>query len=471
MMLRGCQFALAASRGNPAAQPRIEALRRAGAAVRLCVLSQNLWSALTEAAFELIVVLAERDDVESLAIYQQLREDPRTRALPALLVTDATFVASERGAIMLASDADDNVFVNVCSDLITPLRRAREAEQRERGLRQELRDELARAARSTQQFRDLNHELRAMFGAIYGFGCNMRDEFAGPLSNDQRSHVGGILDAVERATKLLERQPVEPVPSTRPASTAPGSGPPRAQRTIVQLARIATEVTALFNGVALQKSMKLRCSCDDSVSVWGDSLQLKQVVTNLVVNALKYTPAGREVNVQVRWSSGSGLPGVQSRRLAEVVVQDTGPGIAFEHREKIFERGYRIDQRSHVAGDGIGLSVVRELVTLHGGTVRVEGEVGQGSIFRVSLPQDRRQRAAEGAIVVTDGPAARTLLSLLPPNNASSALVGPEDRERFLQLALSCRATVLLAPGDELQNMLAKLSSLSPKGTDEGQDS
>lgn len=469
MILRGCQVAVAAQRGNPAAQPRIDALRRAGAAVRVCVLSQNLWSALTEAAFDLIVVVADQSDVESIAIYQQLRQDPRTRSLPALLVSDVIGVAGDHGAITLAAQADDNVFVNVAADLITPLRRTREAEQRERNLREELRVELTRSSRSTQQFRDLNHELRAMLGAIYGFGCNLRDEVAGPMTDDQRMHAAGILDAVERAIKLLEGQPVERVPSARPTSLPPNSGPPRAQRTLVHLGRLASEVTALFSGVALQKSMHVQCECDDSVSVWGDSLQLKQVVTNLVVNALKYAPAGREVKVRVRWSDSSGLPGVQSRRLAELEVEDTGPGIPVDYREKIFERGFRIDQRSHVAGDGIGLAVVRELVGLHGGTIKVEGEVGRGAIFRVSLPQDRRQRSAEGVLLVGEGPAARTLLELLPPLNPQATLVHPDDRDRFLQLAQSCRATIVLAQADELQSTLGKLAALTRSDKDEGQ--
>jgi signal transduction histidine kinase len=468
MPLRECQIAVAAPRADAATLPRVEALRRAGALVRVCVLSQNLWSALTETAFDLIVVLADDNDVESLAVYQQLQRDPRTRGIPALLVTDALGSAAQRGAIVLSARADEQVFVELAADLVVPMRRLREAEQRERSLRDDMRGELQRQSRSAQQFSDLNHELRSMFGAIMGFSCNLRDELAGPLSADQRSHVFGILSAVERATKLLETHPIEIVPSARPSAASASGSPPRAQRSMVHLARIASEVTALFGGVALQKAMRLHCHSDESVCVWGDALQLKQVLTNLVINALKYTPVGGEIRVRVRWSRPTGRSGVHSRRAAELSVEDTGPGIPVEYRQRIFERGFRITERVQVAGDGIGLSVVQDLVTQHGGSVKVEGDPGSGALFTALLPQDRRQRAPEGALILSDGSAARSLLRMLEAKDPQASwLVTPEEKERFVQLASACRSAILLAQGEDLHAALAKLPQAS--GTDEGQ--
>jgi signal transduction histidine kinase len=396
MLLRSSQIAVAAPRSRAAAQARVNALRRAGAAVRFCVLSQNLWSALSEASFDLIVVLAEHGDAESIAICAQLRADPRTRSVPVLLVADLPSGASPHGAALLGESAEDRTLVDVATDLIMPMRRLREAEMRERQARGELRAELGRAEQSAKQLLDLGHELRAMLGAVMGFACNMRDEVAGPLSPDQRSHVAGILDAVERAAKLLDAQPALLIPSARP-SAAPAAVP-RAQRSMVHLAHIAAEVAGLFAAVASRKSMQIRCDFDKSVCVWGDSLQLKQVLTNLVMNALKYTPAGGHVTILVRWSKPSGAGSLEARRAAELVVQDSGPGIPLVYRDRIFERGFRIDQQAQVAGDGIGLAVVFDLVTQHGGTIRVEGEPGDGAIFRVSLPQDRRQRAPSGPV-------------------------------------------------------------------------
>jgi signal transduction histidine kinase len=396
MLLRSSQIAVVAPRSRAAAQARVNALRRAGAAVRFCVLSQNLWSALSEASFDLIVVLAEHGDAESIAICAQLRADPRTRSVPVLLVADLPRGETPHGAALLTETADDRTLVDVATDLVMPMRRLREAEVRERQARGELRAELGRADQSAKQLLDLGHELRAMLGAVMGFACNMRDEVAGPLSSDQRSHVAGILDAVERAAKLLDAQPALLIPSARP-SAAPAAAAPRAQRSMVHLAHIAAEVAALFAAVASRKAMQIRCDFDQSVCVWGDSLQLKQVLTNLVMNALKYTPAGGHVTILVRWSRPSGTGSLSSRRAAELVVHDSGPGIPLAYRDRIFERGFRIDQHAQVGGDGIGLAVVFDLVTQHGGTVRVEGEPGNGAVFLVSLPQDRRQRAPDAA--------------------------------------------------------------------------
>lgn len=396
--LEACQIAVAAASSDSSVRARIHALERAGASVRFCALSQNLWSALSDAAFDLIVVILERDDVASLATYDQLRLDPRTRGITTLLVTHSAECAAERGAIMLHPQLDDENFVATLTAIATPTRRLREAEQQERSLREQLRGELARADRSARELADLSHELRSLLGPIVGFACNLRDEAAGPLLPDQKSHVAGILEAVERSTRLLEKTRSGSQTSMRRVNVVPASAPPRVQRTLVHLAEIATDVTALFEAVAARKSIRLQCACDDAVCVWGDGLKLKQVVTNLVVNALKYTPDGGEVAVRVAWSNPSVADGAQARRAGEIVVSDTGPGIAHEYRAQIFSRGFRIDRRADVAGEGIGLAVVKEIVTQHGGSVRVEGEVGAGAVFRVLLPQDRRLRVRTGPV-------------------------------------------------------------------------
>jgi two-component system, OmpR family, phosphate regulon sensor histidine kinase PhoR len=237
-----------------------------------------------------------------------------------------------------------------------------------------------------------------MLSAILGFAANLRDELAGPLSPDQSMHVIGILNAVDRAGKLLE--------STRHAPRAgdnslPTSVPPRGQRALVLLGRLVNEVVALFKGVAARKGTIVQCEVDDSVCLWGDPLKLKQLATNLLVNAIKFTPARGRVTVVVSWSTPSAADGVNARRLAELEVRDTGPGIAEGDRERIFERGVRVGDVDAAPGEGIGLAVVQEIVRWHGGSVEALGELGRGAILRVRLPQDRRQRASSGPISTT----------------------------------------------------------------------
>ena len=389
--LDGCKIALACAAGTGVAPERVQLLQRAGAAVSCCTISQDLWSTLSEGGIDLVVVMGEHANGAARALLDQLRADPRTAAVPNLLFAAPS---GGTGALQLDAAVDDEAFVRTLQDLALPQRRLREAADLERALREQLSRELARHEHHELERSELNHELRAMLNAGLGFASNMRDELTGPLTPDQRKHVAGVLDALDRANKLIDKNSARLTPS-RPVLMAPtpASAPPRAQRTLVQLARLAGEVCALFEGVAARKATQLKLDCDESVCVWGDALKLKQVLTNLVVNAIKYCPNHSHVRVHVGWTEASGSQSLFGRRAAEMAVIDDGPGIAADQRERIFARGYRIDRNTEVPGEGIGLAVVKEIVAQHAGAIRVEGEPGKGAVFRVWLPQDRRQRA------------------------------------------------------------------------------
>jgi two-component system OmpR family sensor kinase len=117
---------------------------------------------------------------------------------------------------------------------------------------------------------------------------------------------------------------------------------------------------------------------NDPVTVIGDPGRLHQLVWNLIENALRYTPAGGKIMLSVR-NHGS---------VAEVIVSDTGIGIAPEHVPRIFERFYRVDRaRSRTNGSsGLGLAIVKQVAEAHGGQVRIRSELGEGTIFSVVLP-------------------------------------------------------------------------------------
>jgi signal transduction histidine kinase len=116
----------------------------------------------------------------------------------------------------------------------------------------------------------------------------------------------------------------------------------------------------------------------DQVCVIGDADRLKQLILNLVDNAIKYTPPGGDVTLGLSKFNG----------MAELVVRDTGVGIPAEDLPHIFDRFYRVDKaRSRkLGGSGLGLSIARWIAEAHGGDIRVESETGIGSSFTVTLP-------------------------------------------------------------------------------------
>jgi two-component system phosphate regulon sensor histidine kinase PhoR len=129
---------------------------------------------------------------------------------------------------------------------------------------------------------------------------------------------------------------------------------------------------------AKEKDLTLIMQCDQEVSIAMNARLLEQAVTNLLVNAIKYSHERGEIIIAA------------SRTEAEVVIQvaDSGCGIAREHLPRLFERFYRSDKaRSRrLGGTGLGLAIVKHIVQAHGGTASVESELGRGSVFSIRLP-------------------------------------------------------------------------------------
>jgi signal transduction histidine kinase len=123
--------------------------------------------------------------------------------------------------------------------------------------------------------------------------------------------------------------------------------------------------------------------------VCADPARLKQILYNLLSNAIKFTPEGGQVTIAARRAGGAqGSRGAGGQQYTEVSVTDSGIGIPAGHLERIFEE---FEQVSHPAagrqeGTGLGLAMVKKLVEMQGGTVRVESVVGEGSTFSFTIP-------------------------------------------------------------------------------------
>jgi heavy metal sensor kinase len=150
----------------------------------------------------------------------------------------------------------------------------------------------------------------------------------------------------------------------------------------VRLDRVVREALDMFEGVAEARGVRLHANPLAAVVVPGDEFHLRQVVRNLIDNAIKFTPDGGQVEVAIA-VDGDG-------RRARLTVRDTGIGIPAADLPRIFERFYRADKartrEGRVGGHGLGLSICQSIVTALDGEIRVESTPGQGSTFTVVLP-------------------------------------------------------------------------------------
>jgi signal transduction histidine kinase/ligand-binding sensor domain-containing protein/DNA-binding response OmpR family regulator len=144
-----------------------------------------------------------------------------------------------------------------------------------------------------------------------------------------------------------------------------------------------------FSSMAEHKKISLTFITDlTKLNVFIDRDKLEKIISNLLSNAFKYTPEGGKIDVELsvlHVESALNNPGEQ----AQVCVSDNGSGIAPEHLSRIFDRYYRVDEKDGNTGTGIGLSLTRELVELHHGTIAVESKPAKGSVFIVRLPLGR----------------------------------------------------------------------------------
>jgi heavy metal sensor kinase len=222
---------------------------------------------------------------------------------------------------------------------------------------------------------DVSHELRTPLTAIRTVGeVGLGNH---PSEQGYREIIGSILEEADRLTLLVD---------TLLSLSRADAGEVPLHREDVDLLILAREVAAHLGVLAEEKQQALAVEGGVPVLVEADRLVLRQALVNVVDNAIKYSPAGSRIGVVVTGDAATG----------RVDVIDHGPGIPPGHRERIFERFYRVDKgRSREQGGaGLGLALAHWAVTAHDGRIDVESQEGGGSTFRISLP--RRKPAVAG---------------------------------------------------------------------------
>jgi signal transduction histidine kinase len=220
-------------------------------------------------------------------------------------------------------------------------------------------DELRRALTA-----DVAHELRTPVTILAGHCEAMLDGVAEP----SHEHVASLYEEVLRLGRVIED--LEALASAEAAGL-------RLERSRVLVADVVSGVVAVFAPQFEAAEIELATSLDEDAAVDGDPARLAQVVRNLLANALKFTPPGGRVEVEL----------ASEPRRVRLAVRDTGPGIPPEELPRVFDRFWRGSGAGGTAGSGVGLAVVAELVRAHGGEVGVESGAGGGSVFSVELPR------------------------------------------------------------------------------------
>lgn len=214
---------------------------------------------------------------------------------------------------------------------------------------------------------DVSHELRTPLTIIQG---NLEGVLDGMYKPDE-ARLKSVLEETQVLSRLID--------DLRTLSLAE-SGTLQLQRERTDLSVLIHAMVAAFQSQADAGGVKLTVSLADGVrEVDLDPERVRQVVSNLIANAVRYTPRGGEVEVRLTESTS----GSDSRRSAVVAVRDSGPGIASGDLPHIFDRFYKsADSR----GMGLGLSIAKYIVEAHGGEVRVESEPGRGTTISFTLP-------------------------------------------------------------------------------------
>ena len=210
------------------------------------------------------------------------------------------------------------------------------------------------------------HELRTPLTILK---ANLEGIADGVITPDAEQ-MNSLTEEVDRLTKMVGE--IRDLSLLEAGQLQPEFG-------LLDITQLLRQIVGKSKPLASEKNINLHIATDDRLpAVWADADMVNQMVYNLVLNAIKYTPEGGQITILAAAESG----------VVEITVTDTGIGIAQDEIEHVFDYFYRVDSSRSKAsgGTGLGLALVKQMVLAHGGKIKAESQLGQGSTFAVLLP-------------------------------------------------------------------------------------
>ena len=318
-------------------------------------------------------------------------------------------------------------------------------------------EEAERASKFKDRFLStMSHELRTPLNAVMGFSDLLADKRYGELSERQQRYVSHINTGGRHLLKLindiLDLSKIE-------------AGRLEISREDLSVETIFGEVVSALRPLAEKKTQTLSSLAEPGLSVHADATRFRQVLMNLVGNAIKFTPEGGRIELEAQ----------QVESEVQVKVRDNGPGIPKEEQKRIFDAFYRLRKSGEgTEGTGLGLAITESLVKLQGGSLGLESEPGKGSCFYFSLPMAKAVREAPPRVVKVARKAAATpkILTIEDDRMASHLLesqlsssgyevISCNQPEHALEMAADFAAAGNHAgPADEAHERLGDLAAI-----------
>ena len=215
---------------------------------------------------------------------------------------------------------------------------------------------------------NMSYELRTPLTSIGGFAEMLREGYAGALSGSARDYVSAILESVERLSRLIDNV----LDLTQGAK-----GEVALERERVDLAGLVRTVAEQMEPAAKAKRLRFKVVIGEGTgSLSGDHRRIRESLEHVLRNAIAYTDKG-EVRLITRGDT----------ERAEILIADTGPGLAPEHQARVFERFTRFGESRGEAALGLGLPLTRQFIEAHGGTVELSSAPGKGTSLLITLPR------------------------------------------------------------------------------------